>query len=243
MTKVKFFEMNGAGASEEVTKFLENVNVTQEGFLINNGILGIVYRDKNDFGIGEDQMVLAISSELGKAQKQYVLQEGLTRAYGDMVVFLNGKKEIKVKEREAKEAEIAKLKDNKFTIIPEALEAKFMGLKNEMESLSKEFKGTKIRSEKDKVLEKIQENQKLLKVTQEEYNEYITKYEQAVKKLEDELVFINSDIGDINGKIKENAGFKENSEQDRDQAKVFIHSSNKMIEDIKAGVITQKINS
>jgi hypothetical protein len=235
--------MDGMKAGEDVTKFLEGVNVTQEGFLINNGILGIVYRDKDDFGIGEDQMVLAISSELGKAQKQYVLQEGLQRAYSDMVVFLNGKKDIKVKEREAKEAEIAELKGNKYAIIPEALEAKFLGLKEEMENLTKEWKELKIRSEKDAVLAKIQENQNVLKTTQGEYNEFITKYEQSIKKLEDELVFINSDIGDINGKIKENAGFADNSGQDRDQAKVFIKSSNKMIADIQAGIITQSINS
>lgn len=240
-TKVKFFEMNSATASEEVTKFLEGVNVTQEGFLINNGILGIVYRDKDDIGAGEDQFILSISTELSKAQKQFVLQEGLSRAYGDMVTFYNGKKEIKMAEKNEKEAELAELKENNGIVIPENITGEVKKLTDKLADLKREFNSKKTREEKDKTLKKIQEVQTTFVPLQEEYKGYTTKYEQAIKKLEDELVFINSDIGDINGKIKENNGFKEASEQDRDQAKIFIISSKKMIEDIKAGLITKQI--
>lgn len=237
MTKVKIFEMTTAN-EEAISEFLTKVNVTQDGFLISDGMLGILYKDKDEFGMEDQQLAVAISGELTKSQKQYVLQEGLCRAYGDMVSLFTTKREVKVT--------LAKELEEKLTAYDETwdkeLEQKYLDMKSKIGELEMKHKKAP-KPQKEAILKELYEANKTFKELSDSFDEYKAKFEEGKKTLDSEMSEAKVALVNFNGKIKENKGLLEAAEEDREHAKVFIASSKKLIADIQSGSIAKEIEA
>lgn len=239
MTKIKFFKMSESNGPK-VTEFLKTVNVTQDGFLVGKGlfggVLGILYREKGDFGMERDQFAIAISGELAKAQKQYILQEGLMRAHEAMVDLFTGRMIDWAHKIEARKAELANIKGD------EELQGQVDTLKSNIQSLEAKHKKAP-QNEKEAILKEIfdiGEELKPLQVSLDKEKAMTAELKNGLEKIIGELTV---ERANLSAEVKQNQELYETAKKDREHAKVFIHTSNQLIKEIKSGEVEEAINN
>lgn len=230
-TKLKVFKMDEEN-SEGITKFLETVNVTQDGFMIGSGMLGILYREKDNLGMERDQLAVAISGELSKSQKQFVLQEGLCRAYSAMIDLYSKREAEKKAIFEAKEKELAEYN----TKWDGKLEQEVNDAKSKLGAMEKKYKsaGKLDKAELEKQTFALSQE---LKPLEEKLAAHKKEFDAGKYTLELSLGEVKLEYANLGGLIKENKGLLETAELDREHAKVFIVSTQKLIEDIQNGEV------
>lgn len=96
MTQSKTFELKEEN-SAVISEFISKVRVINEGLIVGGGSLTILYREKDQYGLDDDDMVSTVSNELGKAQKNYINQEGIVRA--SAVIIDRAEKLVKEQEQ------------------------------------------------------------------------------------------------------------------------------------------------
>ena len=220
----------------QINDFISGVSVIKDGFMLQDGMMGILYKEKNEYGIGKDQMIMSISAELAKSQNQYVLQEGLVRAYGDMVELFTGKRAAKQATLDGLNTELTNY-DGSWD---KDLEFQFNTLSSNVAVLEKKHKNAS-KTGKEAVLKEIYTANESLKPVKEAFETYKTAFENGKAKMKNEINALTIEIVNLSGKIKENRGFLEQSTEDREHAKVFIASCNKLIADIDSGKIEEEI--
>lgn len=90
--KIKVFKL-APEVSDEISEFMGSVKILNDGIIVSEGNIGIMYREKGEFGMERQDIAASISAELAKAQKQYALQDGLILAYTAMIPSLDAKVE------------------------------------------------------------------------------------------------------------------------------------------------------
>ncbi len=233
-TKIKVFELKDEN-SKAISDFLGTVNVTQDGFLINNGNLGILYREKDNLGMERDQLAVAISGELSKAQKQFILQEGLCRAYTAMIKLFKERTEEKQKLFDIKSAELVEY-NKKWDSV---LEKEVLDGKARLGAMEKKYKGAG-KLQKPALEKEAYELSQKMKPAEDKFNAYKKEFDAGKYALELEIGTLKLEIANLGGDIKENKGLLENSEKDREHAKVFITTTSQLIDDINAKKVDEE---
>lgn len=232
---MKVFNFDTA-SEKQINDFIAGVSVIKDGFMLQDGKMGILYKEKDEHGIGKEQMIMSISAELAKAQNQYVLQEGLVRAYGDMVTLFNTK-------RDAKQATLDGLRtkleeyDGSYD---KDLQFQFDTLSSNVSALEKKHKNAP-KTAKEAILKEIYESGSKFKEVKESFEAYKTAFENGKAKMKNEINELTVEIVNLSGKIKENRGFVEAANDDREHAKVFVASCLKLIDNIDSGKIEEEI--
>ncbi len=215
--------------SKAITDFLATVNVTQEGFLISDGNLGIMYRERDDWGMEKNQKLIHISSEYAKSQKQWLIQEGLVRAHGEMVALWTGKMEAKhALIDEKKEG----LKAYELTFRTD-LDEKYTAAKNLSTSLEQKHKQAP-KKDKEPILKELYEANNMLKAIEPEYLEYRKGFDDGRTKLEAEITTLTIEAANFTGKIKESTELQAQAVEDREHAEVFMKTTEKFMAELQA---------
>lgn len=237
MAKIKVFKFS-PDYSKEITDFMQSVNIVSEGLFISDGKFGFLYKEKGEVGIGKDELINAVSAELSKAQKQFILQEGLERAYTDMVVmFRNRLEDFEVDFKKATEKTEAY---KKSPAIPEEMRDSIAKHRLAMDEAKKMFKNSTTKDEKDRYLSSHAEIEANLNLILKESEKLQADHDTEANRLKDKATKVEVKILELKGKIKENKDFAEKAVEDREHAEVFIKSSMQLIRDIQAGEIDAK---
>lgn len=84
MSKIKFFKMDEEN-SDAVNAFLDTVRVAQDGMFCSEGKLAVVYKDKDEVGMSQDEKVAAFSGHLSKWQGDLIANSNLYRSFVRLV--------------------------------------------------------------------------------------------------------------------------------------------------------------
>lgn len=225
--KIQFFKLGHSLISEDASKFMSSVSVIENGVIMGQEYVGILYKDRDDVGMAKENLVTAASGELAKSQKQFITQEGLVRAYKDMIVFFeNQHKAAQVKADEAqKELDVY-------------VQTYDPSLENEMAGLTKDLQDATVKhqqapkKDKEPFLKRIYEVNEKIKIVQPVYDKYKNEFDAKSNEISAAMGGFAVEAANVLGKVKEYQGFLDDAVAARDHAGVFIISTKKLIADL-----------
>lgn len=232
MVKIKFFKME-EGKSEEVAKFMEDVKVVENGIIASEGMIGILYKERSEVGMSLPEMITAISGELAKSQKQFLTAEGFSRAYKALIEKFEAEKIVE--EEKAKEFE-DKLAINRANYENNETIKAYRGVGQEIAEVEWMYKQV-TKPEKPEFLKKIKELNDKKVMLRPEWEKLTNDMENEEKALTNQMGLHKVNVANTMGKIKQTKGELEESDQKRDDAKVFIEVSQKYIKELESGEI------
>lgn len=238
MAKIKIFKFVPENA-KEITELIQSVRILQEGLLISDGHLGIMYKEIGDVGMDKEEMVNPISGELAKSQKQFLLQTGLVRGYEALENKFTAIREAKKTEMDEANVKLTAHKELK-TFVPVELSDDIEAKQKRLAEIKKLFTQKKngiLEPEKEKLLKEAQAIEEALKPLVKEAGEKQEAYEAETAKLQHVVSEANVAMVNASGKAKENREKKEQAIEDRDEAMIFIEVAMKFIGDIQAGTL------
>lgn len=229
--KIKIFKLDPSN-SEEASKFMDSVNVIQNGILLSQDSMGILYKDRDEVGMSRENLATAISGELAKSQNTFAIQEGLVRSYTDMIKHFS----IQQKDAEQKGDEVQKELDAYMLTYDKTLEtevSELLAKRKEAEIAHQQAPKPK----KEELLKPIYDINEVLKELEPKLAAYKTSFDAGVTELTNRMGIHRVDSANLMGRVKENNSFLEAAIDARDHAGVFIKSSKLYIADILAGNI------
>lgn len=231
--KMKIFPLKPE-RSEEISAFMESVKVIEQGIITDGtGNVGILYKDRSETGMATPELVTSASGELALAQKQFVKQEGLVRGYEAMIEVANKEQEEEEIKRKEFEDRIAL---NRESYGAEAIVKTYLAKKAEVASAESRYKQV-TKSEKPDMLKHIKElNDAIAEITPE-YERLTKAMEDEEKALTNQMALHKLNVANLQGKIKQNIGFKEDAIDAREHSRVFIISTKKLIQELEAGEV------
>lgn len=232
--KIKIFKMVPEN-SGEITDFMDTVKVLQDGIIVSDGAIAIMYKGKEDVGMDTDSLITAISGELVKSQKQFVLQDGLTKAYEGMIKKYSADHKDAQDNADTIQAEL----NRHMAGYDEQYEGDVNRLTAELQSITDKHQKTN-KKEKDireALLKQHQEKAAELKAATEKFTAYKTEFDAKSNEISARMGEFAVKAANIMADIKENNGFLETAEKDREHARVFIGSTKKYIKDLEEGKI------
>jgi len=229
-TKMKVFALKPEN-SQVITDFLNTVDVAEQGFLINEGNLGIVYKDQETPGRDRRSLMVAAIEELGKAQKNVVMRELDIQAFGDMKVIYKAEKEAIKAELEAV---VKELGEYATTHWDKNMEEAFLKLKSDMGGLEKKHKQAS-KTEKPAILEEIYKLGETIKPAQEAFESMKKTFEEGKKKLE--VKRSELEVKEMNkaGDYKQAGINYDTSVKEKAEAVAAVKASWRVLKDIENG--------
>ncbi len=237
-TKFKVFNLKDSTAEQDISQLLAEVNVTKEGFIVSEGMLGVLYKEKDDMGADADQLRIYLSTELAGYQKQYAVQEGLVRSFDAVLkVFQTKMDEMLVRKQELK-----KELEDYDSKLDKALEKKVLDGKAHVGALEKRHK-TASKADKEEILKAIHEANTMLKPLEEEWNAHKAEFDGGRKALADELDAIAVKRANFSSEVAQKKEQLGSAVLDRIEAKLKVQTFVKLLEDIKSGKIEEEMMS
>lgn len=232
MVKIKFFNLDNGAVSEEATAFMESVNVLDSGILLTQGHVGILYKDFGDVGMSTQNMVIAASGELAKCQKNFVIQEGLVRAYSGMIEGCEAKLKVaqdnSEKERVALDA-YAQTYDSSF-------EVDLANLKDELKAAEVAWQQAP-KAKRPELLKPIHLIGEKIKVAQPKFDAYKAQFDSGSSEISARMGTFAVEAGNIMGDIKGHSASLAEAIDAREHARTFIVTTKKLIADLTAETV------
>lgn len=237
MVKIKVFEMKSEN-SQVMSDFLNGVNVMQNGILLSENNIGIMYQDKDDVGMDVSGAISALNAELVKSQKQFVVSDNLANAYEGLIVKCEREN---IKTQEAVDLiEIKIATQNSIYFEKESVVKEAERVTNHIKAAHKKAN----RVEKDELLKQYHEADKDLNAKYEAFALFRKENEAVMAELNAELGPLKVDIANNTGEIK----FLKSALYDRDvqngapagvikareDARMFIKTTMEKIEELKS---------
>ncbi len=240
MVKIKVFEMKPEN-SQEITDFLGGINVMQNGILLSENNLGVMYQDKEDVGMDVNSAISVLNTELVKSQKQFFVSDNLATAYETLIAKYEAENVETQKNVDVIEAKIQA--ENTKWAEKEAIVKEAERVTNHIKLAHKKAN----RVEKDELLKQFHEANKELDIKYAEFAEFKKTNEHTMVSLNAELGPLKLDIANNTGEIK----FLKGALYDRDvqnqapsgvikareDARMFIKTTMEKIEELKANGI------
>lgn len=105
MTKLKVFMLDQAN-EKEVNDFLAGIKLIQDGLIVREDRIAILYREKNEYGMEKDGVLAQLSNDLKEAQNTLLSDEGVFRMAKIKLETFEGTDEMKADyERQVTKAE------------------------------------------------------------------------------------------------------------------------------------------
>lgn len=228
-------------SSEEITKLIQSVNLLAEPFFISDGYFGIMFKSKDETGIDKTGFVNEVSKEIVKAQKKYIQQEVLVRAYTKTVENLTKLgEEYKFGTDEATKA-LEEHQQNKDAFISPETEKRHSEITSRLGQLKDGFK-KQSREKKDEILKEVNTLEAELKPLVAEMEDGAKKFDAETTRLK--LVASEVAVKMVNnsGELKEQKELKESAVKELEHALLFITVGTNTIADINNGTLDQKTN-
>lgn len=231
MVKIEFFKISPEN-SKVISDFMDSVNVIQDGILISDGYVGIMHKTLDDIGMSNQNCITAVAGELAKSQKQFVLQDGLTRAYTGVISSF-----------EAKRAEFDKGVAECQLELDKHNESYDDTLEKQVADLNEKIKENTVshqqapKAEKDAWLQKYVALNKELEELLPKYEAYRKEFDAKSSEISARMGSFAVESANILSEIKENSGFLETATKDREHARIFINSTKQYISELEAGTI------
>ena len=232
--KIKIFKMVPEN-SQEISDFMDTVKVMQDGILITDSNIGVLYRTKDDIGMDTDSLITAVSGELVKAQKQFVLQDGLVRAYTAVIAKFSGDHKAAQDEADAVKAEL----DAHIFGYNDALELEVAELTRECDEIKAKHQNTpkKDKDIRDGLLQMWNDKNNLLKEKTAEFEAYKAEFDAKSNEISARMGGFAVKAANLMGEIKENNGLLETATHDREHARVFIGTTKQYMKELGEGSI------
>lgn len=220
--------------TQAINDFLETVNVLENGFIVSDGVVGILYKETDDVGMQTKQLVTALSGELAKSQKQFVLQEGLTRSYTAVIAYweaLRGPVEQSVV---TVKAEL----DTYMATYDPTMEKELATLKVQLDEKHQLWQRTpKSGGQKDAVLADWDTINKQIAELQPKYDEYAKTFNAGANEISARLGVVQIKSNEYLVEIQQNSEYLAGAMKDRDNARIFIGTTKQQIADVESGAL------
>lgn|SRR3990167_97313 len=228
-TKIKIFPFKDTN-SGTITEFLSTVHVTANGFLITDSSIGILYREKNEVGSDQSDLIIAVSAELGKAQKNVVMRALDIRSYTAQKSFWEKKRDMAQELLNG----VKSAMDEYSKRWDKELETKLNTLKGTLGTLEVKHKKAS-KAEKEEILKQIHEINLELNPVQEDFNIKKGLYNDGLKKYQKDEGLYTVDIANALGERKTATTQVEEATVQYDCAKLAVLEATKLITDIEMG--------
>lgn len=243
MAKIQIFEFKPENAQAISDLLSSGIRVLQEGFFITDGNFGIMYKEADEVGLDQSEMINPVSAEISKSQKQIILQEGLIRSNSAMEEKFKAEYEG---HKTALDESIKALEEHKIlgSFMPkeklDALTEKGKRLE-EIQTKFRNSKKSKIpEDERDAILKESQTLSAEIDALLAEKKEKDAEYAAQTNNLQTIANANNVLMINTSAKVKEYREKKEDAQKDKEEAEITLQVSVKLLEDIKAGEVDPK---
>jgi len=230
MIKTKFFKADESN-SDKVSEFLGGVNVVQDGFMLSDGWLCVMYRERNDFRADKATLLSDISREIIQAERNLTKNANSLKYHTKLLASKMAKMERLSKEVEEISREIEEHEAG-YDI---SVSKRANDIRSRLGELQANYKKKGVDSlDKAAVEKEAFELSSELKEIESVSNEYEENYQKELTRLKNEISNKNVSLVNLSGEIKEERLHIETVEETINENMISIEASLEYYKEIEA---------